>query len=256
MITKIRKRNIINDISFVVLTAIVVFAVLFFCSGTYKAVTGSPDCIIEDDYTSLTLFGERYVPLVFEDAYCQLSDIIVMYAQVKDSTFFDRLFFGVSIYSVAGCTNNEVIILNKSGDSAHSYYCLESKYDEYLKSCRDDPYDNVISELRTEDSVYYSVVSNELAQVLKNCDFDHSVEIDIKLAMCDEKIAVSLCTENEIFRKNIGELVRYEDEYYFADNAALEGAEWVDGNPARINGYVIDDSYDGELDKLFSHKGQ
>lgn len=250
--TKIGKRKLISCILFVVFISLIVFVGFFF----YNQVYGSPDCVVEDDYASLTLFGDRYVPFESEDAYCKLSDIIVRYAKVEGESFFDKIFFGVSIYSVAGCTNNEVIVLIKSGDSTPSYYCLESKYDEYLKSCKEDPYDNVIAELNTEKTAYYSVVSKELSQALKECDFDHNAEIDIKLAICDEKIAVSLCTENEIFRRSIGEVVHYEDEYYFVDNIALEGASWVNDTPARIKAYVIDDLYDDEFDKLFSSNGK
>lgn len=244
------KRKLISGVLLVLFTLLIVLVGFVF----HNQLFGSPDCVVEDDYASLTLFEKRYVPLEFDDAYCELSDIIVKQAQVEGSTLFDKLFFGAGIYSVAGCANNDVIILHKSEDSTPLYYCLESKYDEYLKSCKEDPYDNVIVKLNTEKSVYYSDVSEELGRVLKNCDFDHNAEIEIKLTVDDEKISVSLCTENEIFRRSIGEIVRYEDEYYFADTVDLEEASWVDNNPAKIKAYVIDDTYDGELDKLFSPK--
>lgn len=53
----------------------VVSAVVF--SISYKKVMGSPNCVIASDYSYLTLFGKRYVPLELDGAECELSVLMI-----------------------------------------------------------------------------------------------------------------------------------------------------------------------------------
>ena len=99
-------------------------------------VMGSSDCVIAEDYSYLTLCGQRYVPLVLVDAECKVSERLIREAQVEGLPFVVKLFFGDSVYSVEHCPDNEIVYLQTEQDDLISqYYCAEAGWTNFRKCC-------------------------------------------------------------------------------------------------------------------------
>ena len=76
----------------------------------YTTLKGSPDCVISFDYSYITLYGERYVPLLVRHADCRIAHLLISEAQVQGQPVFVKVFFGDRIYAVEGCAENNDII--------------------------------------------------------------------------------------------------------------------------------------------------
>lgn len=252
------KKRIIRIIAVglgVLLMILTVFSVLAF-SELYKNVMGSPNCVIAYDYSYLTLFGERYVPLVLEGAECKISERLINEAQVEGAPFIGKLFFGESIYSVKQCTNNEIVYLQTDDDFIASYYyCLESKAEEYLRISLETAYDQLTAEILTKDWNMYDLNLNDrLSQMLITSDYTVSsgVGCDWSRGEGDESIIIHSSQTEGPFRREEGELIRKQGEYYWFDYDDIPEAQ-NNGDFSEIMAYVIGDIYDDDLDTLFSY---
>lgn len=251
---KKRRLRVITIVLSVVLSFVIALstaALLLF----YNVIKGSPDCVIATDYSYMTLFGERYVPLVLEDAKCALSERLIGEAQVQGMPVFIKLFFGDSVYSVRQCTNNDIVYLQTDHDIIVSnYYCLESKLEEYKKILHETAYDQLVVEVITSNWNYYdSKLNEELSQMLMDSNYKISPDVNCDCSRGDGDewmIVYSIQTEGP-FRQDEGKLLRKQGEYYWFDYDDIpEMQSHVDSS--KIMAYEIDDCYDEELDRLFS----
>lgn len=252
-IKKRRIRWLIIDLAIVLV--FVTVATLGF-KALHPYVMGSPDCVIESDYSYMTLFGERYVPLVLEDEEpgYSLGELVIREAQVKDTPFIGKLLFGDSVYAVEGCANNELVHLQTDYDLAASYlYCLESKVDTYKALAQERAYDRLTAEIDVEDGdVFYLTLNDTLSEMIRNADraprstetFAHSHHGR------NERITIHAAQTDEPFFTIKGELIRKHGEYFWVDRADIPP---VQDNDDRydVAAYAIDDRYDHELDVLF-----
>lgn len=222
----------------------------------YKKTVGSPNCVIANDYSYLTLFGERYVPLVLEDAECKVSEPLITEAQVEGTHWIAKLFFGDTVYSVKQCADNEIIYLQTDYDNVVShYYCKEDKAEEYQKTASEMAYDRLSAELLTEDLNTYDLALNDsLSRMLAEADYTVSAEVkcDWSRGEGDESIVVYSYQTKGPFRQKEGELLRKRNEYYWFDYDDIPASQNNEDHSG-ISAYEIDDRYDEELDLLFSY---
>lgn len=222
----------------------------------YKEVMGSPDCVISFNYSHITLYGERYVPLVLDDVECKVEECIIKEAQVVGSTFAGKLFFGESIYAINRCENNEIIYLQSEHDLLKSnYYCKETELEKYLEISRRDSYKHLTAEIFTEDWFMYDLELNEnLVQMLTSRDYqlDPNVNCDWSRGDGDESITIYAYQTDGPFCRPEGELMQKQGQYYWFDYDDIPETQ-NNGNHSGISAYKIPDSYDADLDALFLH---
>lgn len=235
---------------FIAVVSTVVFSIL------YKKVMGSPNCVIASDYSYMTLFGSRYVPLELDGAECELSSHLIDEAQVEGEVFIGKLLFGDQIYSVKQCANNDIVYLQTDYNPIVSnYYCLESKAEEYRNIARDTAYDRWSAEIWTEGGNTYNwELNGALKQTLINSEYKISSEIDCGWSRGegDESVTVYSFQSDGPFRRAEGELLQKQGEYYWFDYDDIPATQ-DNGDFSGIRAYEIDDSHDKELDALFSY---
>ena len=114
-------------IGFVIVLLVLTAVVSAGVGSFFTSIKGSSDCVITHDYSSMTLFGEQYVPIMIDNDYLTLGHVLVSEAQVEGAPVWGKLFFGDSIYSIRTIPNNEVVYLVTDYDRIDTnYYCLKS----------------------------------------------------------------------------------------------------------------------------------
>ena len=231
-----------------VLSAVAIFTL-------YINIMGSPDCVISEDYSYLTLYGEHYLPFVTDDKECKVTDQLIKEAQVENVPFIGKLLFGESVYSIDGCTDNDIIYLQTEYDDVVSrYYCKESELEYYTYVLNNLPYDKLIAEITTSDwNLYDSELTSELSNMLLNEVYTLSnIGCNWSRGSGDESVVIYSVQTEGIFRKPEGELLRKDNEYYWFDYDDIPETQ-SNGYYGDIMAYRIDDSYDDELDIVFSY---
>lgn len=129
----------------IVWIAVIAAAVLLLCScfGVYtyfalreyaEEIVGLEGCVLAADYSRLTYFGEVYLPLSMEDCSWAAGDELISEVQVEGMGFWDKIFFGESLYEVRGNPNYEMVYLETDLDDPPSnFYVKENKFDEYAQ---------------------------------------------------------------------------------------------------------------------------
>lgn len=98
----------------------------------YRSVMGSDICVIAADYSGITYYGERYVPLDVGQYQCRIGEELVGEASVEGASFWGKLFYGDTVYAVSGVPDGSLIWLYTDYDDAPSEcYVLESRREEY-----------------------------------------------------------------------------------------------------------------------------
>lgn len=232
---------------------------LFFFRSVYKNVIGSASCVIASDYSYLTLYGERYVPLVLENAECKVSECLISEAQVEGKLFIDKLLFGEAVYSVKQCANNDIVYLQTDYDLVLShYYCKENKADEYQEISQSIAYNQLTAEILTKDEKTCDIKLNDtLSQLLTNSDYTVSSDVNCNWSRSkgDESIVIYSSQTQEPFRRKKGELIRKKGEYYWFDYGDIPETQH-NADFSAISAYEISNRYDKELDVLFSYMFQ
>lgn len=243
------------SVALVLLFVIVVIVCGVMCvRALYMEVMGTPNCVIAHDYSYLTLFGERYIPLKLDDAECEIGERIISEAQVEGAFFSTKLFFGEQVFAVQGCKQNEIVYLQSDYDFLESeYYCLESKYEEYNNNLDKIPYDRLCTEIEAKNSKYYTLdLNSALSSVIINEDYTRSEQTcDWSRGEGDEGIAIYSYQSNGVFRIKLGELIRKQGEYYWFDYDDIP-PNHNNADYSGIFAYAIDNEHDENLDVLFS----
>lgn len=100
--------------------------------GFVDSVVGSPECVIAADYSSLTYYGERYVPLIMGDVECAPGTELIDEAQVEGMGFWGKLLFGEKLWSIKGVPDYEIVYLQTDYDECAScYFVLETAREGY-----------------------------------------------------------------------------------------------------------------------------
>lgn len=226
---------------------------------TYNTLKGSSDCVIASDYSYLTLYDERYVPLIMCNSYCRSDTLLIDEAQVQNMPVIIKLFFGDRVYTVKGCENNDIVYLQTDQDGLQTpYYCKESKLATYMAVAKNTPYDRLTAEIITEDWSYvYLMLSDELTQMLISGkkELSPTENAEWSRGRGDECINIILFQNEGPFCRDKGELLRKNGEYYW--HAYDDFASHSYTNPTLPDKvYILDDAYDVELDRLFMYMFQ
>lgn len=255
--TNEKKQHMLNiSIGLAITLIVVIILSTLAISALYSEVMGDENCVIARDYSYLTLYGKRYVPLVLEDKECVLSECLISEAQVEGAPFIGKLFFGDKLYSIKQCENNDIVYLQTEYDFMISnYYCVESKVEEYKQIEQEAVYDQWTAEIYTKDWISHDLkMDNDLEQMFIDSNYKISSKIncDWSRGDGDESIIVHCAQTDGPFRRAEGELLRKQGEYYWFDYDDISATQnYVDFS--KIKAYEISDSYDKELDILFSY---
>lgn len=238
---------------YVLISAACYFSQLY---NSYFAIMGSDDCVVAADYSYMTYYGEKYVPLPTDGWVCQSAEQIIPEAKVEGKNFLDKMLFGESVYAVFGCEDNDLVILRSDYDYLVSeYYCKESRYEYYcnlLKAAKPLTYyigiphsDIVYDEKEFDGDLAKYLLSLTAEDIAENvdCDTFRRNEISIPIFAYDE---------SKIFSFPIGEVLLKKGEYYWFDYGDIP--KWQDNaDYSNIHPYIIGDEYDELLDEYFSY---
>lgn len=260
------KKQKISKLTFAlaVLLSLIVITIggFFLTSGfqaLYKQIMGSPNCVIAEDYSYMTLFGERYVPLVLNGVDCTPSEALIPEAQLEGETFFGKLLFGDMIYSIRNCKNNDIVFLQSDYDLLESeYYCKESKLEELQAKAKEEMHNILTAEIRTEDGFIWDLtLSQTLSEMIINKQYSVSLDVncDWSRGDGDEFINVHSTQQEGPFIRHEGSIIRKGGEYYWFDYDDIPPTQ-DNADYSGIMAYEIDDRYDAELDQLFSYVHQ
>lgn len=254
--TAVKKQHIRSiTVCLAVILALVTILSSLTIGLVYEKVMGSPSCVIASDYSYMTLFGERYVPLVLENSQCAISNCLISEAQVEGAPFIGKLLFGEAVYSVKQCPGNDIVYLQTDYDlTASRYYCMESKADKYREISQKTAYDQLTAEILTIDwNAYDLKLNDDLVQMLTSSDYSVSqTNCNWSRGNGDESIIVHSAQTEGPFLREEGELIRKQGEYYWFDYDDIPETQ-NNGDYSEIKAYRIDDSYDTDLDVLFSY---
>ena len=251
-----RKKRVSSAVAIVLAVVIVILSVSFIRLFVYfyDEIIGSSNCVVAQDYSYISLFNQRYIPLELDGVECSPSECLIKEAQVEGESFFGKLLFGEMIYSVKQCQNNEIIYLQtEAGPLATQYYCVEEKKEEYIALSQQAPYNMLTAQIITKDwGVCEVALEKALVQMLINKDYTASEEnCAWSRGDGDESITVQAAQKNSPFIKIEGELLRKQGVYYWFDYDDILPAQ-NNADYSVIMAYKIDVKYYSELDKLFS----
>lgn len=208
--------------------------------GVADSAKGSANCVIAEDYSSITYCGEIYVPLDTGGYQCRIGRELVSEASVENLPLVVKLFFGDSVHEVTGTADGALLYLQTDYDLAPSYYYVrESQLVEMEQILTDFIDAQIYAVITQKDWNEREILLEEgLLQIseepVQGRAFDRS--------QGDVEIPVHIYEPNHIFYWTPGE-IRYQDgEYYW--------------NDAGGDLYPIDDACDAELDQLRSYMYQ
>ena len=251
------KKSRIRRTWIAVFCAVSAFLLVIACAATvslYKMVMGSEYCSIAEDYSSITIFGSRYLPFDIGDNECGLGTRLIKEAKVENTGFLTKLFFGDSIYLVKGCDNIEFVYLLTDYDYAPSkYYCLESELERYT-SLMNDPKDIWVAEVVTVDRGYYDfTVDGEIVSAISSFSEESKIASEncaVNRLKGDESIAVFAGQSSGPFRQALGELLLKKSEYYWFDYSDIpEGQN--NSDYSGIEPYAFPEELYEKIEKLF-----
>lgn len=257
--TKERKVSKIAIVLSTVLICIIAVILLDIIPSFYRYIIGSPNCIIAEDYSYITLFGQCYVPLVLDDVDCIQSELLIPEAQVEGSGFLKKLLFGEMVYTVRNCPNNDIIYLQSEYDNLVSpYYCKADKLELLQVQAQNDGYNIFTVRIPNQDDVLHDILLEQsLKDMLSNANYTKSKEVN-----CDhyaegtgEMIEIHTKQNNTPFIRYEGALLKKYGEYYWFDYDDIPATQ-NNADYTGILAYEIDDSYDSVLETLFSYLEQ
>ena len=187
----------------------------FFALREYsEAIVGLEGCVMSADYSKLTYFGEVYLPLPMEDCSWAADDELVSEVQVEGQGFWDKLFFGDSLYSVLGNPNYEMVYLYTDLDEPPSnFYVKESKFSEYAKKLEQAEFTVPVAFLHQEDwnGRTIEMVPEVLTAI---ADAQKTEPVDLGYRQCDS-FDMMLCDRERLFWRVGGTFLLCEGVCYW-----------------------------------------
>lgn len=208
-------------------------------AGIANSAMGSANCVIAEDYSSITYCGEIYVPLDTGVYHCRIGRELVSEASVENLPMIVKMFFGDSIYEVSGAADGSLLYLQTDYDLAPSNY--------YVRKTQQPQVEQILSDFT--DAQVYGVITQKdwnereillkegvpeiMAEPAQNQDraFDRS--------RGDVEIPVVIYEPNHIFYRTPGEILYMDGEYYWHDDSG--------------DLYPVDDASGAALDQLLSY---
>ena len=141
-------------------------------------VMGDPNCVVAADYSSLTFFGEKYVPLITDGLECEWNECIFEEVQVENATLFSKLFFGESLHAIRNVPNHEVVYLLTDMDVLDSqYFVRESELEKYERLLAQSQFDQYYVSTWLEGGYCLDVpFSDQLGEALRSFERMEQVE--------------------------------------------------------------------------------
>ncbi len=260
-----KRKRYIRCIIAISVIAFIIFAILIalniFLTNKSKDLMGSNNCIVANDYSYITYYNEKYIPLNTgyltykirpeSGAYdCVLGEKSVYEVKVDGSTLLYKMLFGESLYSVKGVVDDDIVFLETDYDDLSTqYYVKESKYDYYNQMLSGaQPIDYYVRIEQKDMNTKNVAISNSIVQAIKEAekgDVDTTVKNGTNRSNGEEYLPVLAFEENHIFYQIQGELLYKNGKYYWY---GYHGLPDYSSHP-----YLIDESYYNELNKLFSY---
>jgi len=189
---------------------------LYFAARAYaEAVVGLEGCVLSADYSRLTYFGEVYLPLPMEDCSWAAGDELVSEVQVEGQGFWDKLFFGDSLYAVRGNPNYEMVYLGTELDEPPSnFYVKESKLSEYARKLRQAEFTIPVAFLCQEDWNGRTIeMAPEVLAAIEEAE--RTDPVDLGYRQCDS-FEMMLCDRERLFWREGGSFLLCEGICYWA----------------------------------------
>lgn len=220
----------------------------FSASDFYWSIVGSADCVIAEDYKSLTYLDKTYLPLPVNGYEAERGEEMVGECQVEGAGFLGKLFFGETLYEVKNIPNQEVVYLQTDYDHCISrYFVLESEYDRYIRIMDNAVFENYYATYSNESSYRWDRrIGDDLGSALRAAQRGAVVEepdtsIDSVMVQCFD--------EGHCFFYYAGRLIKAEDGYYW--RPAIHSFT-VSGGWNMTDEYYRIHGFDDELGRLFS----
>ena len=175
--------------------------------GFVQSVVGSKNCIIAEDYESLTFYGETYIPLPMNGYECSLGEVLIEECQVEGYGFWAKLLFGERLLEVRGVPDQQIVYLQTEYDSNPSdYFVLESEYEKYVRLLEDGTYDCYYA---NNWGVKEFLLDEQTWQMIAGA----GEEIDYDPYNAAGGFFIFAYEQNHIFRRTEGEILKYDSGF-------------------------------------------
>lgn len=218
--------------------------------GAIYSVVGSTDCVVAQDYRSLTYLGQVYVPLPMNGYSGALGERMVDECRVEGTGFFGKLLFGDMLYEVKYVPNNEIVYLQTDYDLCISeYFVLESEYEYYTQMLQEADFSQYFFSQYAESGYRWErELSPVLADAIENLQYPAvSEEPDISY-----RLDVLLYDESHIFFYQPGTLLQTSDGYYWSPAEFPSHGYGMHQDCTWTEQYYPLMGFDHELGQLFS----
>lgn len=216
--------------------------------GFYYSIVGSADCVIADDYQSLTYLGKTYVPLPVNGYAAAEGQTMVEECQVEGIGFLGKLFFGEKLYEIKNVPNQEMVYLQTDYDNCVSrYFVLETRYDHYSRLVENAVFDKFYATYRNESSYEWErPISSELATAIADAAAGEAVEDPES----GRSVMVCVFDETHCFYYYAGYLRQTPSGYYWnpVKHSYSVSVGW---NYTKLYYPII--GFDEELSRIFSN---
>lgn len=257
-----KKQSTITSVIIVAVVAVAVTVISVFAVSLLRDIhdtlIGSDACVVAADYSYLTYYGEKYVPLDTKEYSFATGEMLVDEAKVENTTIWDKLFFGERVYSVKGAPDSSIIHLATDYDNAPSeVYVLESKLSEAEEIIANFTGEHYYTVLPNREGYWIELpLKDELVPMMANItnvpqDTDEDCRVD--RSQGQERVVIYLYEPNRIFCKEIGEIIYKKEEYYWYDYG---DEQYPTPAADEKHPYPIAEEFCDALDELFWYIGK
>lgn len=241
---KVQSKKILWLSIFLAVSVFVIFLIWIIplSVSVFHSIVGSENCIIASDYSSLTYYGQKYIPLPMNGLECRIGDCMVPEAQVEGAGFFGKLFFGEALYEVKNVPNNDIVYLQTDNDNGVSeYYVLENEYDRYIYLINESVFDHFYLSASNADNYIREIPVSAGFVDLVCLESDSSQEGD---GWC---ISLYAYEDSHIFYRWDGDIYRSGDQFFWSPTEYVERTDMHSGYYMSHRYYSIDQAIYDEL---------
>ena len=209
---------------------------------------GSKNCVIAEDYSTITYLGEVYVPLDMGEYQCRVGEALVEEAYVEGMPLIVKYFFGDRVYEVLSVTDGSIIYLETDYDFPPSEY--------YVRQTQKEQMEQILADFT--DAYTYAVITQKdwtEREVLMEAGVPEYLPAALEDQECgmrgqdDCVLPVIIYESNRIFYRMPGCIWYVGGEYYWHD-----GEDRYRNNHGEV--YPIVDAWDPVLDTLAGYMHQ
>ncbi|MFR5876466.1 MAG: MerR family transcriptional regulator [Eubacterium sp.] len=245
----------------VLFSFLVLLAAIFSFVRSNSFLITNKSGIISSDYESLQYLDKKYLKFDSGEYDAELGNILVENAAVEGDSFSSKFMINDDIYSVSNAPNTEIVFLETDYDydypnsKSEYYYVEESVYDKYsqmideykpetykFKICNDN-YDDI-----------YIDISEDMIKSILSIDKATAQSVDISgyyQKGYNDGIPICAFDSTRTFYKLIGEVQKYDDEYYYFD---YNDADFKSDGVTKISSkvYKIDNKFSDKIQEILS----